>query len=217
MSFRVAVVEDDVSIANLLKRVLSAEGLKVRTFSTGERFINELFEYGEQFDLVILDVMLPGADGVSVCSFLRDRGVNVPVLMLTALSEEDDKVKGLESGADDYLTKPFGLKELVARVRALLRRRGTFHMSSSAELEFVDEGVVIQGRKVKLTKKEKKLLKVLVDNAGRVVSKDELLVKVWGDENVSLRVVDVHVKHLRDKIGSERIKTVWGVGYRFEV
>ncbi len=218
MNVKIAVVEDDISIANLLKRVLSAEGFDVKIFSTGEKFINELIEYKKPFDLLILDVMLPGADGIKVCSFLRERGIDIPVLMLTALSEEDDKVKGFESGADDYLTKPFGLKELVARVKALLRRRGTVQTPTSAKLlEFFDEGVILQGRKVKLTRKEKELLKVLVENANRAVSKEELLDKVWREKNVSTRVVDVHVKHLRDKIGGKLIKTVWGVGYKIEL
>ena len=216
MEVRIAVVEDDISITNLLKRVLQAEGFRVEVFSTAEKFMNELFEYKKKFDLLILDVMLPGVDGMEVCSFLRKRGVDMPILMLTALSEEDDKVKGFECGADDYLTKPFGLRELVARVKALLRRRRSFLNFCPATVEFTDDGVVVDGKRIKLTRKERELLKVLVDNSDRAVSKEELLTRVWGDKAVSHRVVDVHVKHLRDKIGEKRIKTVWGVGYKFE-
>jgi len=213
---RIAVVEDDISITNLLKRVLQAEGFRVEVFSTAEKFMNELFEYKKKFDLLILDVMLPGVDGMEVCSFLRKRGVDMPILMLTALSEEDDKVKGFECGTDDYLTKPFGLRELVARVKALLRRRRSFLNFCPATVEFTDDGVVVDGKRIKLTRKERELLKVLVDNSDRAVSKEELLTRVWGNKAVSHRVVDVHVKHLRDKIGEKRIKTVWGVGYKFE-
>jgi|OM-RGC.v1.014674492 DNA-binding response OmpR family regulator len=209
---KIALVEDDLSILNLLKRVLLSEGFSVREFSTAEAFMNAVFEYGEEFDLVILDVMLPGTDGVTACSFLRERGFSAPILMLTALSEEEEKVKGLDSGADDYLTKPFGIKELLARIRALLRRseRG---FTREGEFRFTDEGVVVEGREVKLTRKEKEILKVLVENRGKAVSKEEIVAKVWKGEQVNKRVVDVHVKHLRDKLG-DRIKTVWGVGYK---
>lgn len=211
---RVAVVEDDLSIVNLLKRVLMKEGFSVREFSTAESFISALFDYGEEFDVVILDLMLPGMSGVEACRFIRERGVEVPVLMLTALSSEDDKVKGLDSGADDYLTKPFGIKELLARVRALLRRKGSFiSFSDSKGIQLTEIGALIDGKEVKLTRREKELLKVLLENAGKVVPKEELLNKVWKGERVSKRAVDVHVKHLRDKIGG-RIETVWGVGYR---
>ena len=211
---KVAVVEDDLSIVNLLKRVLMKEGFSVREFSTAESFLSALFDYGEEFDLVVLDLMLPGMSGVDACRFLREKGLDVPVLMLTALSNEDDKVRGLDSGADDYLTKPFGIKEFLARVRALLRRRGSFTpLPTVGAVQLTELGALVDGREVKLTKRERELLKVLLENAGRVVPKEELLSKVWKGESVSKRVVDVHVKHLRDKIGG-RIETVWGVGYR---
>ncbi len=211
---RVAVVEDDLSIVNLLKRVLIKEGFSVREFSTAERFLSAVFDYGEEFDAVILDLMLPGLNGVEACRFLRERGCDVPVLMLTALSEEEDKVKGLDSGADDYLTKPFGIRELLARLRALLRRRGRVLLApQTSGIVITDVGALVDGKEVKLTGRERELLKVLVENRGKVVSKEELLQKVWKGETVSKRVVDVHIKHLRDKIG-DRIETVWGVGYR---
>ena len=216
---KIAIVEDDISISNLLKRVLEKEGFSVKTYLTGEKLINEITEYGKEFDLLILDVMLPGASGMEVCSFLRERGMDTLILILTALSEEDDKVKGLELGADDYLTKPFSIRELVARVKALLRRRGKGNfgdLKRKTSISFTDEGVMLNGERIKLTKKEKELLKVLVDNAGEIVSKEEQLMKVWDRREVSTRVVDVHIKHLRDKIGQDKIKTIWGVGYKFE-
>jgi DNA-binding response OmpR family regulator len=164
----IAVVEDDISIGNLLKRILSAEGFTVRLYSTAESFLNDFLEYGKKCDLLILDVMLPGMDGIKTCRFMRQRGVDIPILMLTALSEEEDKVLGLDSGADDYVTKPFGIKELLARVRALLRRKGSYLREVKEEdVLFTDEGVIIDGRSVTLTRKERELLKVLVENKGR--------------------------------------------------
>ncbi len=211
---RVAVVEDDLSIVNLLRRVLVREGFSVREFCTAEKFLSSVFDYGEKFDVIILDVMLPGLSGIEACRLLRERGDSTPVLMLTALSQEDDKVKGLDSGADDYLTKPFGIKELLARLRAILRRNGELSFCPDRNGIYVtDVGAVVEGREVKLTKRERELLGVLIENEGRVVSKEELLSRVWKGMVVSKRVVDVHVKHLRDKIG-DRIETVWGVGYR---
>lgn len=207
---KIAVVEDDFSLSNLLKRFFSKEGYSVKLFSTAEALFESIFSYGESFDLIVLDVMLPGVDGFSAVSFLRERGVEVPILLLTALSHEDDKVKGLDSGADDYLTKPFGLKELSARVRALLRRH---RVRKEEGVYLTKDGAVVDGKEVRLTTKEKALLELLLQSKGKVVSKEELFLKVWKGKG-SKRVVDVYVKHLRDKLGS-RIETVWGVGYRF--
>ncbi len=216
---RIAVVEDDVSIGNLLKRVLQKEGFKVRVFSTAESLLSALFEYGEIYDLIVLDLMLPGIGGIDACKFLRQRGVSVPILILTALSAEEDKVTGLDSGADDYVTKPFGIKEFLARVRALLRRVNSLSLGSSGNKPFIEGNCVfIDGEKVELTERERELLKILIERKGEVVSKDYLLLKVWGNSDVSRRVVDVYIKHLRDKLKREgsRIKTVWGRGYKFE-
>ncbi|RUM89672.1 MAG: DNA-binding response regulator [Thermovibrio sp.] len=216
---RIAVVEDDVSIGNLIKRVLQKEGFKVRVFSTAESLLSALFEYGETYDLIVLDLMLPGIGGIDACKFLRQRGVSVPILILTALSAEEDKVTGLDSGADDYVTKPFGIKEFLARVRALLRRANSLSLGSSENKPFIEGNCVfIDGEKVELTERERELLKILIERKGEVVSKDYLLLKVWGNSDVSRRVVDVYIKHLRDKLKGEgsRIKTVWGRGYKFE-
>jgi len=211
---RIAVVEDDLAILSLLKRVLLKEGFSVGEFSTAEALLNRLFEYGERYDLIILDVMLPGSSGIEACKFLRERGYDGAILLLTALGEEEDKVRGLDSGADDYLTKPFGIKELLARVRALGRRSKRCQFKSKDEVEFTDEGAIVEGREVKLTPKEREILKLLVESRGKAIPKEEILKKVWKGECLNKRVVDVHVKHLRDKVG-ERIKTVWGVGYKF--
>jgi DNA-binding response OmpR family regulator len=203
---RVAVVEDDASVGRLVKRVLEREGYSVSLYSTAEALIDEVFNYGKEFELLVVDLMLPGASGIELTAFLRERGVEWPILILTALSEEEDKVRGLDAGADDYITKPFGVKEFAARVRALLRRR------KRRELQLTPKGVIVDGKEVKLTGKERALLELLIKNRGKAVSKEEIFLKVWKGEG-SRRVVDVYVKYLRDKIGN-RIETVWGVGYR---
>jgi len=203
---RVAVVEDDASVGRLVKRVLEREGYSVSLYSTAEALIDEVFNYGKEFELLVVDLMLPGASGIELTAFLRERGVEWPILILTALSEEEDKVRGLDAGADDYVTKPFGVKEFAARVRALLRRR------KRRELQLTPKGVIVDGKEVKLTGKERALLELLIKNRGKAVSKEEIFLKVWKGEG-SRRVVDVYVKYLRDKIGN-RIETVWGVGYR---
>ena len=209
---KIAVVEDDLSVGNLLKKILLREGYSVRLFSTAEALTDAIFNYGQEFELIILDVMLPGASGIDFCSFLRKKGVETPIMILTALSEEEDKVRGLDSGADDYLTKPFSVKEFLARVRALTRRsRKTFR----EELSLTAGGVIVNGREVKLTTRERKVLELLLSRKGETVSKEEIFYKVWKGEG-SKRVVDVYIKYLRDKLG-ERIQTVWGVGYRLDI
>ncbi len=211
---KVAVVEDDLSVGRVIKRALTSQGYSVKLFQTAEALRNEIFNYGEEFDLIILDVMLPGASGIEACSFLRERGIETPIMLLTALSKEEDKVKGLDSGADDYLTKPFGIKEFLARVRALTRRSRRSERRSEGELSLTREGVIVNGREVKLTPKEREVLKLLLDKRGQTVSKEEIFYKVWKGKG-SKRVVDVYIKYLRDKLG-ERIGTVWGVGYRLD-
>lgn len=186
---------------------MTKESFKVRVYSTGEAFLNDVYEYEQKFDLVLLDIMLPGMSGIEVCKFLRKKQNSIPVLMLTALSTEDDKVLGLDSGADDYITKPFGIKELLARIRAILRRKGKI-----LTMETTDE------MPSKLTNKERAILELLKLNRGRVVSKEEILNKVWSGQQVGRRTVDVHIKNIRSKLEDEgrRIKTVWGIGYKLE-
>ncbi|OMH40377.1 response regulator transcription factor [Desulfurobacterium indicum] len=219
---KIAVVEDDMEIANILKLALSREGYKVRVFDTSEKLLNNIIEYQQNYDLIILDVMLPGMEGRDACKLLRDRKIDVPVLILTALSSEDDKVKGLDSGADDYITKPFSIKELLARVRALLRRHGEVSVPSvgvaSGSIKFLDDfrTVEINGKKIYLTKTEFIIFRMLVENSGKAIRKDELSMKLGS--RGSVRAIDVHIKNLREKLGDEghKIKTVWGVGYKFE-
>ncbi|WP_456395307.1 response regulator transcription factor [Desulfurobacterium sp.] len=220
---KIAVVEDDMEIANILKLALSREGYKVRVFNTSEKLLNDIIEYRQNYDLIILDVMLPGMEGRDACKLLRERNIHTPVLILTALSSEDDKVKGLDSGADDYLTKPFSIKELLARARALLRRHGEVSISStgisSGSIKFFDDfrTVEINGRKIYLTKTEFMIFRILVENSGKAIRKDELSTKLGS--RGSVRAIDVHIKNLREKLGDEghKIKTVWGVGYKFEL
>jgi two-component system OmpR family response regulator/two-component system alkaline phosphatase synthesis response regulator PhoP len=225
---RVLVVEDDEHIRELVMLHLGLEGLAPVASGDG----NEALEIArsEPFDLLILDVMLPGLDGVTLCRAVRrdSRNRDVPILMLTARREEADKVLGLESGADDYLTKPFGVRELVARVRALLRRRrpadGQLPAAVTAGGLTIDPArrlARLDGRDIELTAHEFDLLYLLASNRGIVFSREALLQRVWGDDtNVTVRSVDTLVKRLRRKIESDPgeprfIATVWGTGYKF--
>ena len=228
---RALVVEDEPNIRELISLHLGLEGLQVRTAVDGEAALR--MTGSESFDVVVLDLMLPKIDGVTVCRAIRREGSNadVPILMLTAKREENDKVVGLESGADDYLTKPFGVRELVARVRALLRRpraRKTPAGSTVAPIEAgplrVDPSrrqVLVDGRAVDLTPHEFDVLYLLASSPGIVFTRDILLERVWtNDVHVTERSVDTLVKRLRQKIESnpaepKLILTVWGTGYKF--
>jgi DNA-binding response OmpR family regulator len=227
---RVLVVEDDQHIRELVLLHLGLEGFT--TASTGDGAEGLQMARTERFDLIVLDVMLPGLDGVTVCRAIRREPhlKDVPILMLTARREESDKVNGLESGADDYLTKPFGVREFVARVRALLRRRraaanasahhapvtvGTLHVDPARRLARVD------GHEIDLTAHEFDLLYVLASSRGIVFSRDALVQRVWGgDTHITERSVDTLIKRLRKKIEGDPaepryILTVWGTGYKF--
>jgi DNA-binding response OmpR family regulator len=221
------VVEDEHDLAALLKRQLEGEGHRALVADDGQTAL--MLAAQAKPDLVILDWMLPGLDGLTVCRKLRERSA-VPILMLTARAEEADRVLGLEVGADDYLTKPFSLRELMARVRAILRR---VELLSNAET--VKEGPVRVGRmsidplarrvevddeQVDLTVKEYEMLLILARNPGRSFSRAYLLDRVWGDDyDGGDRAVDTHIVRLRRKLGDVggQITTVWGVGYRLEV
>src|SRR5690242_11141785 len=227
---RVLVVEDDPHICELVLLHLKLEGLTTMAAGDGTEGLSKA--RNEPFDLVILDVMLPGLDGITVCRAIRREPhlKDVPILMLTARREESDKVNGLESGADDYLTKPFGVREFIARVRALLRRRraaanssahhapvtaGRLHVDPARRLARVD------GQDVDLTAHEFDLLYVLASNRGIVFSRDALVQRVWGgDTHITERSVDTLIKRLRKKIEKDPadpayILTVWGTGYKF--
>ncbi|HXW05679.1 MAG TPA: response regulator transcription factor [Vicinamibacterales bacterium] len=224
---RVLVVEDEQDIAFLIKHALERSGgAQVLIVGSGDAALRAVTE--QLPDLVILDLNLPVLSGTEVCRILRGRPAtaSVPIIMLTARTGEADRVAGLDLGADDYVTKPFSLRELAARVRAVLRRRQLrpaapdTHQYRGAHLEadFDAVAISVDGRAVRLTRREFELLRFLVENRNRVLSRDRLLERVWGyDRYIETRSVDVHVGRLRAKLGvaGQQIETVVGLGYRF--
>ena len=227
MGSEILVVEDERDIRNLIVLHLTREGFRCRTASTGAEALREA--RAALPDLVVLDLMLPELDGLEVCRRLRRDAASaaVPIIMLTAKADEVDRVVGLEMGADDYLVKPFSPKELVARVRAILRRTRPAAVASvlhagTLALDRERHAVTLDEKPVALTPKEFDLLLALLESAGRVLSREQLLNRVWGyarANEIESRTVDVHVRRLRAKLGEEgrRIGTLKGVGYRFEV
>jgi len=226
MTPEVLVVEDEPDIRGLIVHHLVREGFRCRAASSGPEALAEA--RARTPALVVLDLMLPGIDGLEVCRRLRGDPTTaaVPIIMLTAKADEVDRVVGLEMGADDYVVKPFSPKELVARVRAVLRRArpapDTRPLEAGAVvLDSARHTVTVGGRPVPLTPKEFDLLHALLEAAGRVLSREHLLNQVWGyarADEIESRTVDVHVRRLRAKLGDEgrRVGTVKGVGYRFE-
>jgi DNA-binding response OmpR family regulator len=227
---RVLVVEDDPAIRELLTLHLKLEGYGVVPSAEGTEALR--LARGERFDLIVLDIMLPGLDGISILSAIRRGSPNqdTPILMLTARREEADKVLGLETGADDYLTKPFGVREFIARVRALQRRTArTTDANSQAAPVVVGPLTVdparrqarLDGREIDLTANEFDLLYVLAGNRGIVFSREALMRRIWGDDtHITERSVDTLVKRVRRKIDDDAaeprfIQTVWGTGYKF--
>lgn len=227
---KILVVEDEPDISKLVSYNLSQEHFKVLTAEDGEQALKLIQR--EKPNLVVLDLMLPGLSGMEVCKILRQRPetAKLPILMLTAKAGEADRVVGLEMGADDYLAKPFSPREMVARVRAILRRA---HASSHPEpqpaydkgalkIDFTTYEVFVRGKAVKLTLKEFELLRFLVHNPNRVLSRDQLLDRVWGGETyVTPRTVDVHIRRLRKAIEKDDSKPKWiltlrGVGYKLD-
>ena len=226
MAKTVLIVEDDRNIADLLRLYLEKEGYTVVIAPDGMRGV-------EQFrtvhpSLVLLDVMLPGLDGWGVCRAIRAES-QTPIIMLTAKSETEDKVNGLKQGADDYITKPFEMKEVLARIEAVLRRSGIEPEKSRRRLEF-DKLIIdmdafeltVDGKKVPTPPKEMELLYHLASTPNRVYTRNQLLDEVWGfDYFCDTRTVDVHIKRLREKLEGVSdqwdLKTVWSVGYKFEV
>ncbi len=222
-SLKVALIEDDADLSYTIRLNLEREGYAVSNFDNGHEGLVAV-QRGA-FDFLILDLNLPDVDGFTICRELRrsPATAKLPILMLTARASEQDRVTGLELGADDYLVKPFSVRELLARIAAILRR------SQSAEPETAgyDDGklridsrtlrVYVGGDEVKLAKKELELLWMLVRNRPSVVSRDRILSEVWQmADDVETRTVDAHIRNLRKKIGKERIHTVIGYGYRFE-
>lgn len=223
---RVLVVEDEESFSDALSFMLRREGYEVGVAADGAQALDEFDRHGA--DLVLLDLMLPGISGTEVCRTLRQKST-VPIIMVTAKDSEVDKVVGLELGADDYVTKPFSSRELVARIRAVLRRRGEPDDAVSSVLEEgpvridVDRHlVVVRGSAVALPLKEFDLLEYLMRNKGRVLTRGQLIDRVWGADYVGdTKTLDVHVKRLRSKIESDpanpvRLVTVRGLGYKLE-
>jgi two-component system OmpR family response regulator len=214
---KVLVVEDDKPLADLLSRALVEEGYEVDVVAGGAAVVEQVTRTG--YGLVVIDWMLPDVDGVTVCRRLRDAGVTVPILMLTARSDVKDRISGLDAGADDYLVKPFEIDELLARLRALYRRGegATRLVRGAIEIDRVGRQVRISGALLPLTSREFGILAYLVENAGRAVSRAELLHNVWGTtHDPGTNVVEVHVSRLRDKLGPHAvtIETVRGQGYR---
>ena len=228
---RILIVEDENDIAGVIKHTLERSGeAEAQIVGSGDAALKAVTEQAP--DLIILDLNLPVIGGLEVCRILRSRADarHVPIIMLTARTTEDDRVTGLEHGADDYVTKPFSLRELSARVRAALRREtpgdrrdGTPHTQGSYSgdrlmADFEAVAIAVDGAPVRLTRREFELLRYLVQNKNRVVSRDRLLERVWGYERfVETRSVDVHVGRLRTKLrtAGRQIETVIGLGYRF--
>ena len=225
----ILVVDDEPSISTLLQFNLQQAGYSVLSAEDGKQALD--IALNEPLDLIILDLMLPGMDGMDVCKHLRQEKINVPIIMLTAKDEEFDKILGLELGADDYMTKPFSPREVVARVKAILRRTqlDKDHEDSEEIIQIGDlvihldrYDVYFKDKQLVLTPKEFELLLYLANNQGKVLSRDQLLNGVWDFHyDGDTRIVDVHISHLREKIEKntkipEYIKTVRGFGYKFE-
>jgi len=218
----ILIVEDDVTIARFVELELQHAGFKVLRAGDGTTAIELVAEH--EVDLVLLDLMLPGIDGLDVARFIRKRGLNMPILMLTARAETHDVVSGFEAGADDYLRKPFEIPELLSRVRALLKRTSAptpaaVTEASGITIDTERRLATLRGEALDLTAKEFDLLSYLVTNAGRVISRDEILEAVWGAQrSTDSNVIEVFVCHLRNKIGDNDnriIQTIRGVGYFF--
>lgn len=217
---RILLIEDDRKLAENLKSTLQHEGYSTRVMTNGPRGEEEA--YVEDYDLIILDIMLPGKDGLSVLRDLRAQKVDTPVLLLTARNRLEDKVAGLDSGADDYLSKPFATAELMARVRALLRRNSQVRQPlitlKGLTVDTLSHEVTVHGTPVSLTPKEYAILEFLLFNMNRVVSRLSIAEHVWDDNfDLMTNVVDVHIKNLRKKIeapdGPPVIHTIRGIGY----
>jgi len=218
------VLEDDEDIALSIKEALSVCGFYVHLFGRATEFMNTIEKIKPS--LVIIDIMLPDFDGLRVAKFIKNRIdlSDIPLIFLTAKIGEEDKIRGFEIGADDYITKPFSLKELVARVRAVLRRyksskEGKVYSWKGLEVNIEEVKVFVDGKEVKLTPSEFNILKLLIKNYGKPLSRDRIIEEIGGvGKDVTDRIVDVHIKHLREKLGKygNIIKTVRGFGYKIE-
>jgi two-component system alkaline phosphatase synthesis response regulator PhoP len=223
---KIVIIDDEEQLLRGLTASFTLEGFSVVTHPSGEGAINLILR--EKPDLILLDVMLPGDSGVDVCRELRRKGIDTPIIMLSARGEEIDRVLGLEIGADDYVTKPFSLRELVARVRVRLRRQPTRspdrinrYRMGDVEVDFDAYRATRAGVAIDMTPKEIELLRMLVEYRGQVVTRDRILNEVWGiDAMPTTRTVDTHILRLRQKLednpaNPSRILSVYGEGYRF--
>jgi DNA-binding response OmpR family regulator len=224
MPGKILIIEDEADIAESLRYNFEREGLKTELAETGEKGLKIALDPRGAPALVILDLMLPGMNGMEICRRLRRESATrrTPIIMLTAKAAETDKIAGLELGADDYIVKPFSVKEVLARVRAVLRRVDEASVQryndDKLSIDFADMRVACQGEGVKLTRKEFALLEALSKSSGRVVTRQNLLDNVWGYQYFGdTRTLDVHIRRLRQKLGEcgDCIETVVGIGYRF--
>jgi DNA-binding response OmpR family regulator len=225
MNTRVLVVDDDLTVRDVVRRYLERAGHQVALADNGEDALAWIARH--EPDLVVLDLMLPGIDGLEVCRRLRETSA-VPVVMLTALGEEENRIAGLQLGADDYVTKPFSPRELALRVSSVLRRTGGMTLPAAKELADGDlrldvtaRSALLRGAELSLTTREFDLLAFLLSNPGEAFTREQLLEKVWGWDFGDQSTVTVHVRRLREKIEAVpakpmRIATVWGVGYRYD-
>ncbi|CAJ2231916.1 response regulator transcription factor [Companilactobacillus paralimentarius] len=221
MKSKILVVDDEPAILELIEYNLESNDYQVSTATDGEMAFEKISN--GDFDLMLLDQMLPKMNGMEVLKKMRGSGNLTPVIFLTAVDSEDTKIKGLISGADDYVTKPFSIKELLARIEVVLRRTSHEQKKSSFQLNTDVKSLIIDGQEIGLTKKEYELLEFLIRNKGIVVSREQIFDNVWGiNSNSQMRMVDIQISHLRDKIEKDTkdpqiIKTVHGFGYILEV
>lgn len=221
MKKKILVVDDEPAILELIEYNLEDNDYQVSTAVDGQMALDKATD--EKFDLILLDQMLPKLSGIEMLKKMRKAGNLTPVIFLTAVDTEENKIEGLISGADDYVTKPFSIKELLARIKMVLRRTSHEEVHQSFELNTDVKSLVMDGQEIPLTKKEYELLEYLIRNKGIVVSREQIFDNVWGvDSNSQMRMVDIQISHLRDKIEQDTkdpqiIKTVHGFGYILEV
>ncbi len=221
---KILLVDDEKSLVKGLKSSLEFHGYSVDTAYSGSQALSKFNDMA--YDLIILDLMLPQIDGMSLCRMFRERS-DVPIIMLTARHDHLDKIAGLDSGADDYMTKPFNTMELIARIRAIQRRMQKAMKPSESiiegplELSGDLQRIIIHGREIPLTAKEFQLLKVLMSNPGRIFSREMLFEMIWGEDGFDTRTIDVHIRNIREKIEEDPsspvyLITKWGSGYYFK-
>ena len=226
MSIKVLLVEDEDNIRQFTKINLSREGFEILEAESGEKGV-ELAELNKP-DVAVLDIMLPGIDGFEVCKILRNKFPDIVIIMLTAKTQDNDKIEGLERGADDYLTKPFNPRELILRIKSVLRRSPQKQNNSQIiedeafKLDMYSRTFYKNGKEITLTPTELNIIKLLMQNPGKAITRDELMDKAWGEDFIGdAKIVDVNMRRLRSKIEEDSthpkyIVTVWGVGYRWE-